>query len=49
MGGRAGQKQANAQAQQQAQQQQQQAAANTKNEFNKAFGVCLEGKGYTVK
>src|SRR5215831_14465264 len=34
---------------QQQQQQAQQAAANTKNEFNKAFGACLEGKGYTVK
>ncbi len=27
----------------------QQAAANTKAEFNKAFGACLEGKGDSVK
>jgi len=49
MGGRAGQKQANAAAEQKAQEQQQQAVANTKTEFNKSFGACLEGKGYSVK
>jgi len=48
-GGASGQAQANKAAAQQQQQQAQQAAANTKNEFNKAFGACLEGKGYTVK
>ena len=48
IGGRARQKQANAAAQQQ-QAQAQQTAANSKTEFNKAFGACLEGKGYTVK
>jgi len=48
-GGAAGQAKANKAAAQQQQQQAQQAAANTKNEFNKAFGACLEGKGYTVK
>jgi hypothetical protein len=38
--------------QQQAQQAQQQAQAETKyvhETFNKAYGACLEGKGYTVK
>src|SRR5438552_7290557 len=49
VGGRAGQKQANAAAQQKAQDEAKQAQANTKTEFNKAFGACLEGKGYTVK
>jgi hypothetical protein len=49
MGGRAGQKQANAAAQQKAQDDAKQATANTKTDFNKAFGACLEGKGYTVK
>jgi len=48
IGGRARQKQANAAAQQQ-QAQAQQTAATGKSEFNKAFGACLEGKGYTVK
>ena len=47
--GAAGQAKANKAAAAQQQQQAQQAAANTKNEFNKAFGACLEGKGYTVK
>jgi hypothetical protein len=46
--GAAGQAKANKAAQQKQQQQQQQAAANTKNEFNKAMGACLQGKGYTV-
>jgi len=47
--GAAGQAKANKAAAAQQQQQAQQAAANTKNEFNKSFGACLEGKGYTVK
>jgi hypothetical protein len=38
-------------ARQQAQAQQQQAAAyeNTKAGYNRAFGACMEGRGYTVK
>src|SRR3954462_7031577 len=48
-GGRAGQKQANAAAQQKAQDDAKAASANTKNEFNKSFGACLDGKGYSVK
>ncbi len=35
--------------QQQAQQQAQAQAAHTQQTFNKAFGACLEGKGYSVK
>jgi hypothetical protein len=45
-------KEASAQAQQQAQQQSQQQARATDeqmNNFKKAFGVCLEARGYTVK
>jgi hypothetical protein len=35
---------------QQAQQQQAQAAKGSKiQSFNKAFGACMEGRGYTVK
>ena len=49
MGGRSKQKKQNAAAEEKAQAEQKQAAANTKTEFNKAFGACLEGKGYTVK
>ena len=39
------------QAQQQAaaQQQQQAAASSKKAEYNRAFGACMEGRGYTVK
>jgi hypothetical protein len=47
-GGASGQAQANKAEAQKQQQQAQQAAANTKNEFTKAFGACLKGKGYTV-
>jgi len=47
--GRSKQTKGNAAADQKAQDQQKQAAANVKTEFNKAFGACLEGKGYTVK
>ena len=38
-----------AQQQQQASQQQQSAYDEARNTYNRAFGVCLEGKGYTVK
>ena len=49
VGGRSKQKKQNAAAEEKAAADQKQAAANTKTEFNKAFGACLEGKGYTVK
>ncbi|MFL5457131.1 MAG: YMGG-like glycine zipper-containing protein [Myxococcales bacterium] len=49
VGGRSKQKQQNAAAEEKAAADQKLAAANTKTEFNKAFGACLEGKGYTVK
>jgi hypothetical protein len=32
-----------------AQQQQSAAVAQKQNEYNKAFGACMEGRGYTVK
>ena len=35
--------------QREAQQQAQQQQANTVQSFNKAFGVCMEGRGYSVK
>ena len=38
-----------AQKQQQASQQQQAAYDEARNTYNRAFGACLEGKGYTVK
>jgi hypothetical protein len=37
------------QAEQHAEQQAQAQVAQTKQTFNKAFGACLEGKGYSVK
>jgi hypothetical protein len=42
---------ARAQADQQEQKTQQEAAANAqeRNEYDRAFGACLEGRGYTVK
>jgi hypothetical protein len=43
------QKQAAQQAQQQAQQQTQALDQEKKATFNKAFGACLEGRGYSVK
>jgi hypothetical protein len=49
VGGRSKQKKQNAAAEEKVVADQKQAAANTKTEFNKAFGACLEGKGYTVK
>jgi hypothetical protein len=36
-------------AQQQAQQQQQQAAQDQRNNYDRAYSACLEGRGYTVK
>jgi hypothetical protein len=43
------QQQAQAQEQQQAQQQAQAQQTDRRNTYNKAFGACMEGKGYTVK
>lgn len=34
---------------QQAEQQQQAATDEARNTFNRAFGACMEGKGYTIK
>lgn len=47
--GRRAQKKAEKGAQQQAQQQNQAQAATTKDTFKKAWGACLEGRGYSVK
>lgn len=47
--GRRAQKKAEKGAQQQAQQQSQAQAASTKDTFKKAWGACLEGRGYNVK
>jgi hypothetical protein len=35
--------------QQQAQEQQNAQVAQRQNDLNRAFGVCMEGRGYTVK
>ena len=47
--GRRGQKQQTAAAQQQSQQQAASAGQAQKDGYKKAFGACMEGKGYTVK
>src|SRR5215510_15093150 len=47
--GRRKAKQAKKQEEQQAQQQSQAQQAQVRETFNKAYGACLEGKGYTVK
>lgn len=47
--GRRGQKQQAAAAQQQSQQQAASAGQAQKDGYKKAFGACMEGKGYTVK
>jgi predicted lipid-binding transport protein (Tim44 family) len=47
--GRQKSKQKQKQQQQQAQAQSQAAHAGARETFNKAYGACLEGKGYTVK
>ncbi len=49
LAGRRQGKQAQAQANQQAQAQATATEQEMKNSFNKAFSVCIEGKGYTVK
>jgi hypothetical protein len=49
MAGRRQGKQAQAQANQQSQAQATATEQEMKNSFNKAFSVCIEGKGYTVK
>lgn len=49
MRGRRQQKQSNAAAQQQSQQQAAAAGQAQADQYKKAFGACLEGKGYTVK
>jgi hypothetical protein len=38
-----------AQVQQQVTQQQEAAHGEVRNTYNRAFGACMEGKGYTVK
>ena len=47
--GRVGAKKQQQQAQAQAQQQAQTQATQTKDTFKKAWGACLEGRGYSVK
>lgn len=47
--GRRAQKIENQQAQEKAQAQAQSASNTQKDQFNKAFSACLEGKGYSVK
>ena len=49
MAGRRQGKQAQAQTNQQAQAQATATEQEMKNSFNKAFSVCIEGKGYTIK
>jgi hypothetical protein len=49
MKGRQSGKQAQAQANQQAQASATATEQEMKNNFNKAFSVCIEGKGYTIK
>lgn len=49
MAGRRQGKQAQAQANQQSQAQATATEQEMKNSFNKAFSVCIEGKGYTIK
>jgi hypothetical protein len=49
MAGRRQGKNAQAQANQQSQANAAAAEAETKNTFIKAFSVCIEGKGYTIK
>jgi hypothetical protein len=49
MKGRQSGKQAQAQANQQAQASATATEQEMKNSFNKAFSVCIEGKGYTIK
>jgi hypothetical protein len=49
MGGFRGGRMAQAQQNQQAQTQADAANEEVKNQFKKAFSVCMEGKGYTVK
>jgi hypothetical protein len=50
-GGMRSRQKARAQADQQEQKTQQEAAANAqeRNDYDRAFGACLEGRGYTVK
>jgi hypothetical protein len=49
MGGVRKKRAGDAQAQQNAQAQAQQTEADIKNNYIKAFSVCIEGKGYTIK
>jgi hypothetical protein len=49
MGGRRAGKQAQAQQNQQAEAAAAATEQEMKNSFTKAFSVCLEGKGYTIK